>query len=56
MSINTFSSDMSCLYRGIGIAIVVEKQKPRLIINIKNIKTEGSDYHGKFLSLCKKVD
>lgn len=55
LKINSICSDESRLSDGIAFAVGVKGDKPKLFVNLRAVKLEGSDYSSKLLSLCKRI-
>ncbi|MCB1194639.1 hypothetical protein KDK77_00505 [bacterium] len=55
LKINSFCLEKHFLKHGATIAIIENDNKPQLFINLDASKNEGSDYSGKFLSICEKM-
>ncbi len=55
LKINSICSDESRLNDEIAFAVGVKGNKPKLFVNLKTAKLEGSDYSSKLLSLCKQI-
>ncbi len=53
MGINSVCYSAACIKQGAGLGIILKDNKPRMLINARSAKHEGSDYSGKFLALCE---
>ncbi len=55
LKINSICSDENRLNDEIAFAIGVKGNKPKLFVNLRIAKLEGSDYSGKLLTLCRQI-
>jgi len=44
-----------CAKDGVGLEIIQNDNKPRMVSNLDSLKQEGSDYNSKFLAMCEAV-
>ena len=53
---HSFCFSKQCVEQGVSFGITLEANKPKMFINLKSAKAEGSNYSAKILSLCERVN
>ena len=55
LQVNSICGIPGCAKSGVGLEIVQNDNKPKLLSNLDSLKAEGSDYNSKFLAMCEAV-